>query len=94
MDPEIPQAILKRHPELMQVAAALAAYRAGKDVTTPCRGCGEELIVEEFAEVGVLVVSCPCGCTHYRTRWTVPQRSKPSAPQEPVTPGARQAGSS
>ncbi len=70
MTPKIPKALLNKHPELAQVAAALAAYQAGKDVITSCGVCGEGLIVEEFSEIGVLVVTCPCGCTHYRTRWT------------------------
>jgi hypothetical protein len=59
MTPDIPRAILDEHPELVQVATALAAYRAGKPVTTPCSVCGEALIVEEFSEVGILVVTCP-----------------------------------
>lgn len=70
MTPKIPKTILDKHPELVQVAAALAAYQAGKDVTTSCSVCGEGLVVKEFSDIGILVVICPCGCTHYRTRWT------------------------
>jgi len=82
MTPEIPQALLDEHPELVQVASALAAYRAGKPITTLCRVCGEALIVEEFSEVGILVVTCPCGETHYRTRWTPTETPLASVPQE------------
>ncbi len=76
MRTEIPKAILKKHPEMVRVAAALAAYQAGKDVTTRCLVCNDVLLVEELPEVGVLVVFCPQGCTHYRTRWT-PQPGSP-----------------
>ena len=82
MTPEIPQALLDEHPELVQVASALAAYRAGKPIMTLCRVCGEALIVEEFAEVGILVVTCPCGETHYRTRWTPTETPPALAHQE------------
>lgn len=88
MTPEIPKAILDKHPELVQVAVALAAHRAGKDVNTPCGICGEGLIVEEFDEVGVLVVTCPCGCTHHRTRWIPAENSPDLAYQEHIKPGA------
>ena len=59
----------EQHPEMVQVAAALAAYRAGQTVATRWRECGEVLTVEAFPEVGVLVVTCPHDCTHYRARW-------------------------
>lgn len=81
MMPKVPQIILDEHPELVQVAAALTAYQAGKDVLTTCGVCGERLSVEEFSEVGVLVVTCPCGCTHYRTRWTPPESRSALASQ-------------
>lgn len=73
---EIPKSMREKYPEMVQVAAALAAYKAGKDVTTRCLVCNDVLIVEVFLEVGVLVVACPHGCTRYRTRWT-PQAGAP-----------------
>ena len=93
MTPEIPRAILDEHPELVQVVTALAAYRAGKPVTTPCSVCGEALIVEEFSEVGILVVTCPCGETHYRTRWTPTATPPASAHQEQTKSSAIPEGS-
>jgi hypothetical protein len=93
MTPEIPRALLDEHPELVQVATALAAYRAGKPVTTPCHVCGKALIVEVFSEVGILVVTCPCGHMHYRTRWTPTATPPASARQEQTKSSAIPKGS-
>jgi hypothetical protein len=69
MDPEIPEALLKKHPELEQIHAAMAEYRQTGVVTTRCPRCQEPIKVVEVP--GRLVVSCPCGLCRYSLKFDI-----------------------
>jgi hypothetical protein len=68
MEPEIPPAILSKHPELASVSEALNQYRQGRPVTASCPKCRQPLSVVEVEETGELWVSCPNGCTSLRAQ--------------------------
>jgi hypothetical protein len=68
MSDEIPAALLARHPELPGVERALAAHRAGEPVIVDCTVCGKPLSLVHIEETGVTVITCPTGCTDYRSR--------------------------
>ena len=72
MNSEIPQAILKKHPELLKVSEALEAYRKGQLVQANCAICESSLSVEKVKATGVLWVGCVSGCTNFRALWRKP----------------------
>lgn len=68
MHDELPPALLAKHPELAAVGEALAQIRDGKAVTARCVKCGKQLLVEDVAATGTLVIRCPDGHTFFRAR--------------------------
>jgi hypothetical protein len=67
--PTIPDSVLARHPELLQIAEALEAHRAGRAVNARCPTCGRVLAVTEYPEIGSRWVTCDTGCTKYHERY-------------------------
>lgn len=66
-EPEgIPLAILKRHPELAAVSAALAEWRAGRPITARCPSCDSLIMITDVEATGDLVVSCEKGHILFR----------------------------
>ena len=74
---DLPAAILRRHPEIQEIMAALHQHRRQQPITIRCRTCGTRLRVTPIPELGSLWVGCQAGCTGYRSR------SKPPAPPDP-----------
>lgn len=68
MDSQIPEALLKKHPELVSVGEALLQLRLGQAVTATCMQCGQVLLVEEVEATGALVIRCPEGHTFFRAK--------------------------
>lgn len=71
MNPEIPPALLRKHPELVAVGEALEQLRRGEPVTARCTVCGSTLEAVEVDGVGALVIRCPGGHTYFRARRAV-----------------------
>ena len=69
MDSEIPAALLKEHPELEQIHAAIAEFRQTGVVTTRCPRCQQPIKVVEVP--GRLVASCQCGLCNYSVKFDI-----------------------
>jgi hypothetical protein len=69
---EIPEAILKRTPQMAEIAQVLDARREGRTVDVRCRICGTPVKLFEIEATNALVVTCEKGCTRMRV-----QRAKP-----------------
>jgi hypothetical protein len=67
-DDELPPEILAKHPELVAIGEALAAYHEGRPSTAVCPVCGLPLTVTEVPGTDELWVTCPTGCTRFRAR--------------------------
>lgn len=63
---DIPESILKKHPELIQIGEAIEAYSLGLPITVCCPHCGQVLTVVEVEAANALWVSCGEGCTAFR----------------------------
>lgn len=74
MDPEIPESLRKKHPELEQIHAAIAEYRQTGTVTTLCPRCRQPIKVVEVP--GRLVASCPCGLCKYSLKFDIDATAK------------------
>ena len=68
-DPKIPAALLKKHPQLAQIDAAIDEYLATGTVTTRCPRCNEPIKVVQVP--GRLVASCGCGLCNYSLRYSI-----------------------
>jgi hypothetical protein len=68
MDDEIPEAILRAHPELAAVGDALAQWRRGEEISARCMKCHQLLQVTHLEATKALVVSCPEGHTSFRAK--------------------------
>jgi hypothetical protein len=67
-EPEIPDEILRKHPELVPVGQALAQHRRGQQITATCPKCSQILEVTEVDATKTTVVACPSGHTLYRSK--------------------------
>jgi hypothetical protein len=65
---DIPDTMLRRHPELAPVGEALQQFRQGVTTTAQCITCSDVLEVVEVKETGALLVSCPRGHVSFRAR--------------------------
>jgi hypothetical protein len=72
--PTIPDSVLAEHPELRQIAEALAAHRGGRPVTSTCPTCGHVLVVTDYPEIGSRWVTCDTGCTKYHEKYEPERR--------------------
>lgn len=68
MTDDIPEALLRKHPELAAVGDALAQWRRGEPITARCPKCQRALDVTRIEATGTLVVSCPDGHTQFRAK--------------------------
>lgn len=68
MTDEIPEAILRAHPELAAVGDALAQWRRGEEISARCMTCQQILQVTRVEATKTLVVSCPDGHTSFRAK--------------------------
>lgn len=68
----IPEALLKKHPQLEQIDAAIDEYLATGTVTTRCPNCKEPIKVVEVP--GRLVASCGCGLCNYSLKYKIGAR--------------------
>jgi len=68
MTDEIPEAILRAHPELAAVGDALAQWRRGEAISARCSKCQHVLMVTLVEATRTLVVSCPDGHTSFRAK--------------------------
>jgi len=66
---KIPQLILEKHPELIQILDAIKIYREGRPITGRCTTCNELLEVTEVPDANSLWVTCGKGCTNYREKY-------------------------
>ena len=64
---EVPE-IVKKHPQWKQVFLALAEFRDGRPNTATCGDCGARLVVTAVAAIGATWVTCPHGCTRFRSK--------------------------
>jgi hypothetical protein len=64
----IPQALLARHPELVQVNEVLTAYYEGIQVSIHCVICDAPLTITHMEATDGLWVRCATGCTTFRVR--------------------------
>jgi hypothetical protein len=65
----LPEAVLARHPELVQIHQALTEYFAGQPITARCPTCGQVLQVKDFPAIGSRWVLCGNGCTNHHTKY-------------------------
>ena len=63
----VPPGILAKHPDLVEIAAALDSYREGRPVEATCPTCHRKLSVTAIPETGELWVICGTGCTSYHS---------------------------
>ena len=68
MTDEIPEAILRAHPELAAVGEALAQWRRGEVISARCSKCGHVLQVTVVEATKALIVACPDGHTSFRAK--------------------------
>lgn len=68
MTDEIPEAILRAHPELAAVGEALAQWRRHESIAARCLTCQRVLQVVVVEATKTLVVSCPAGHTTFRAK--------------------------
>jgi hypothetical protein len=68
MTDEIPEPILRAHPELVAVGEALAQWRRGEAISARCSKCQHVLQVTLIEATKTLVVSCPDGHTNFRAK--------------------------
>lgn len=66
---EIPQSILIKHPELVQILEAIENHHAGQRVVSHCKTCNQLSEVTEITAASSLWVTCGNGCTRYRERY-------------------------
>ena len=67
MDSEnISEALLARHPELIQVNEVLSAYYKGSEVSIHCTICNTPLAITHMEATDGLWVRCANGCTTFR----------------------------
>lgn len=67
---ETPPDILAKHPELVAVHEALAQWRRRAPVTARCLRCEQVLRVEDVVVTHTIVVTCPCGRTVFRAKYS------------------------
>jgi hypothetical protein len=65
---EIPEAILRAHPELAVAGEALAQWQRGEPIFARCSKCQHFLQVTLVDATKTLVVSCPDGHTNFRAK--------------------------
>jgi hypothetical protein len=68
MTDEIPEAILRGHPDLVAVGDALMQWRRGEEISARCMKCQQVLQVTCVEVTKTLVVSCPGGHTNFRAK--------------------------
>jgi hypothetical protein len=63
----LPEEILRKHPEVITIAQAIADHGAGRPITSRCPKCGQVLRVGEVKldQTTETWVDCPKGCTRY-----------------------------
>ncbi len=78
---KISEALLARHPELVQVNEVLTAYDEGSQASFHCSICGQPLTITHMEATNGLWVTCSEGCTTFRVQRSVRQSrlGKPSA---------------
>jgi hypothetical protein len=69
-DGTIPQALLEKHPELIQVMETLAAYREGRPITARCPKCSQLLTVTDLPDIASRWVTCAQSCTSYHEKYS------------------------
>lgn len=76
---EIPASVLAKHPEMVQISQALAAFREGREVVVQCPTCGGFLHVTDKPEIGSLWITCETGCISYHLRYSPAETPKVAA---------------
>jgi hypothetical protein len=66
MEP-VPKIILEKYPHMAEVGLALEQYRDGVPITARCGKCGGLYTIEHVSATGATIVTCPGGCTQFRT---------------------------
>jgi len=66
---KIPDSVLNKHPEMVQIFDAIKQFKADEKVTVACPSCNEPLSVYQDENLGFLNVNCPCGKCSYRSKW-------------------------
>ncbi|VAW60604.1 hypothetical protein MNBD_GAMMA10-1653 [hydrothermal vent metagenome] len=69
MSDKIPNFILEKHPEMVQVFEAIKQYKKNGKITVKCIYCDKPLSIYADETLGFLNVNCQCGKSSYRSKW-------------------------
>ncbi len=65
----LPDSILKKYPQMVQIIEAIEEFKDSKDQSVKCTYCNNLIEIQEDLAIGYLETNCKCGKSKYRMRW-------------------------